>query len=1154
MHRRVLAALLALSLATPAAGQTPPTPPPSDKKADPISPQKAEQEPRPVEQEQQKRESQQKDAPPPTPQPPPVPTPSPTPAPPTRTGAEAPAVTTEKDKPKWDVSAPPGPVKDVAIDTTTGTWMSLDVSPDGREVVFDMLGDLYVVPIGGGEARALTTGVAWDMQPKYSPNGRWIAFTSDRGGGDNVWIMDRNGANPKQVTKETFRLLNQPEWTPDGEFIVARKHFTSTRSLGAGEMWLYHRSGGEGVQLTKKRTDQKDSGEPAFSPDGRYLYYSDDATPGSVFEYSKDPNGQIYVIQRLDREKGETEAFVTGPGGSIRPTPSPDGKSLAFLRRDRYRTALYVLDLASGRETKLSEGLDRDMQETWAVHGVYPAMSWTPDNRSIVFWAGGKLRRIDVASRQVADIPFRVRATRRVQEAVRFPVQVAPERFDVKMLRWAEVSPQGDQVVYQALGRLWIKDLRGGEPRRLTSQNDHFEHYPGWSRDGRSIVYTTWSDKDLGTIRVVGAGGGQGRLVTRTPGHYVEPTFSPDGRTIAFRTTSDGFLRPALWGRDTGIYVVPTGGGDATLVTKKGALPQFGANGDRLFFMTFEDENKRALRSVEVDGGEERTHLMSANATEFVLSPDEKWVAWQERFNAYVMPFVRTGKAVDIGPDAKALPLARVTRDAGEWLHWSADSNRLWWSLGPELFSRDLKDAFAFMEGAPEKLPTAPERGINIGFSQAHDRPQGRVALTGARIVTMRGDEVIENGTILLNGNRIEQVGPSAAVSVPAGAKVIDAAGKTIVPGFVDAHWHGSMGSNEIIPQQSWVNFASLAYGVTTLHDPSNDTSEIFAHGEMQKAGLVVAPRIFSTGTILYGATTPFTAKVESLDDALSTLRRMQAVGAFSVKSYNQPRRDQRQQIIEAARQLRMMVVPEGGSLFQHNMTMIVDGHTTVEHSLPVAEIYDDVRQLWAGSKTAYTPTLVVAYGGSFGENYWYQHTDVWKDPILSRYVPRRILDARARRRTMIPADEDNHVQIAEIAKQLNDLGVSVQTGAHGQREGLALHWEMWMMNQGGMTPLQSLRTATLNGARALGMDREIGSLEPGKLADLVVLDADPLQNIRNTTSVRWVVANGRVYESATMNEVGTRQRPRAPFWFEQEGGQGWSPAAAEAQADGHGH
>jgi imidazolonepropionase-like amidohydrolase/Tol biopolymer transport system component len=1065
--------------------------------------------------------------------------PSSAPTPPTDKKAE------QLDAKKWDVSNPPGPMKDVSIDVTTGTWLSVDVSPDGREIAFDLLGDIYVMPIGGGEAKALTSGVAWDMQPRFSPNGRWIAFTSDRGGGDNIWVMDRDGSNLRQVTKETFRLLNSPSWSPDSEYIVARKHFTSGRSLGAGEMWLYHRSGGDGLQLTKKRTEQKDSGEPAFSPDGRYVYFSDDATPGGVFEYSKDPNGQIYVIQRLDREKGEVEPFVTGPGGSIRPTPSHDGKSLAFIRRVRYRSVLYVLDLESGREVPLYDGLDRDMQETWAIHGVYPTMAFTPDDKSIVFWAGGKIKRIDVASRRVSEIPFHVKTTRRIQEAVRFPQQVAPAKFDVKMVRWAAPSPKGDKVVFEALGSLWIKDLPNGTPHRLTHQTDHFELYPAWSRDGKSIVYTTWSDKEFGTVRVVSAAGGEGRVVSEKPGHYVEPAFSPDGAAIAYRTVSDGYLTPAVWGRETGIWVTPVKGGKARLVTTDGALPQFGATSDRLYFLNVEGEGKRALKSIAVDGSDLRTHLVSANATEYALSPDEKWVAWTERFNAYVAPFARTGKAVEIAPDGKAMPQARVTKDAGEWLHWTGDSKKLTWSLGPELFSRDLKDAFAFLDGAPETLPAAPEKGIALGFSQAYDAPSGRIALTGARIVTMHGDEVIEDGVVLIHDNRIEAVGPSASVKIPADAKRVDVKGKTIMPGIVDTHWHGAMGSDEIIPQQSWVNYASLAFGVTTLHDPSNDTSEIFAASELAKAGKIVSPRIFSTGTILYGATTPFTAKIDSLDDALGHLRRMKAVGAFSVKSYNQPRREQRQQIIEAARELGVEVVPEGGSLFEHNMTMIVDGHTTLEHSLPVAKIYDDVRQLWSQSKTAYNPTLVVAYGGNSGENYWYQKTDVWADPILSKYVPRRILDAKARRRTMIPDEEFNHVSVAKVAKELSDLGVNVETGAHGQREGLGSHWEMWMLNQGGMSPMEAMRAATLNGAKALGLDKDVGSLEPGKLADLIVLDANPLENIRNTTSIRYVVANGRVYDT-DMNEVVSRNRPRAKFWFEGNGGEAWGRGTTE--------
>jgi Tol biopolymer transport system component/imidazolonepropionase-like amidohydrolase len=1139
MKRTLIALATVLALATSVVAQTPPPVPPSDKKADPKKPEKAEQEPRPVAQELQKQESQQKDAPSPAPQP--------TPA----SGAVAPASEPEKkDEKKWDVNNPPGPSHDATIDVTKGTWLSLDVSPDGKEIVFDLLGDLYTIPMTGGEAKAITNGVAWDMQPRYSPNGRWIAFTSDRSGGDNIWIANRDGSEPKQVTKETFRLLTQPAWSPDSETLVARKHFTSERSLGAGEMWLYHRSGGDGLQMTKKRTDQKDTGEPVFSPDGKYVYFSDDVTPGAVFDYNKDPNGQIYVIQRLDRDSGEIERYVTGPGGSIRPTPSPDGKSLAFIRRVRYKSTLFVRDLESGRETPLFDGLDRDMQETWAVHGVYPGMAWTPDAKSIVFWAAGGIHRIDVSSKQVTDIPFHVKGTRRVTEAVRFPIEVAPKNFDIKMLRWVEVSPNGRQVLYQALGRIYVRDLPNGTPRRLTKQDEHQEFYPSWSRDGRSVVYTTWNDESFGSVRVAPAAGGEGRVVTDKPGHYLEPSFSPDGSRIVYRTTSDGYLTSALWSGVTGLFVVPAAGGKSTLVTKKGVLPSWGAANDRIFFVTFEDEGKRALRSVNLSGSEEREHAVSAFATDFAISPDERWLAWTENFEAHITPFLRTGKSVEISPKMTAAPVATVSRDAGEYLHWSGDGKRLYWSLGPELFSRDLKDAFAFLDGAPATLPKPPESGINIGFSRPYDVPSGSVALTNARIITMRGDEVLENATVVIDGNRIAAIG--ANVSIPAGAKVIDAAGKTIMPGIIDVHWHGSMGSDQIIPQQNWVTYAALALGVTTLHDPSNDTAEICSASEMARARLIVAPRIFSTGTILYGAKSPYKAEINSLDDAMAHLRRMKAAGAFSVKSYNQPRRDQRQQVIAAARELNMMVVPEGGSLFEHNMTMVVDGHTGVEHSIPVANIYDDVKQLWGQTKVGYTPTLIVGYGGNWGENYWYQKTNVWEDERLSSFVPRRILDARSRRRVMVPEDELNHFNNARVAKELHDAGVSVQLGAHGQRESLGAHWEIWMFEQGGMTPLQALRAATLDGARYLGLDHDIGSLEPGKLADLIVLDGNPLENIRNTHAVHYTVVNGRVFDSATMNEIGNHPHQRKPFFFQMQGQETWGAAATAAMTADH--
>ncbi len=1051
-----------------------------------------------------------------------------------------------EDKPadtkKWDVNSPPGPTSEVPIDVTEGTWMNVDLSPDGKTIAFDLLGDIYTMPSTGGEATALTHDVAWQMQPRFSPDGKRLAFTSDQGGGDNVWVMDLEGKNQKQVTNESFRLLNDPCWSPDGEYIAAHKHFTSHRSLGAGEIWMYHvKTGGDGLQLTTRRNEQKDLGEPAFSPDGRYVYFSHDATPGDSFEYNKDSNNQIYAIDRLDRTTGERISFATGPGGACRPTPSHDGKKVAFVRRVRFHTTLFVMDVASGRADVVYSELERDMQETWAIHGVYPHMAWTNDDSAIVLYAHGKIRRLDLATKQASEIPFHVKTTRKMQDAVRFPVAVAPERFEVKALRDVRVSPQGDLVAYQALGHIWLSPLPDGKPRRLTRDEAHFEFMPSFTRDGASIAYVAWSDDELGSVRVASVASGETRTLTRDPGHYFEPVVSPDGKTVVYRKGSGGYLVSPLWSRDPGIYKIAFAGGEPLLVTKDGSNPQFGADSERVFLYSETSEketDKHILSSIGLDGRDPRTHLTSENATQFALSPDGKWVAFQERFNAYIAPFVPTGRELAIGPKSKAIPVARASRDAGENLQFSADSRSLYWSLGPELFERKLTDAFAFLEGAPEKLPDAPAAGQNIAFQWPQATPHGSVAFVGARLVTMKGDEVIDDGTIVVERNRITAVGPRQSVIIPSGARVFDVSGATITPGFVDVHAHGAQSADGITPQTNWIHCANLAYGVTTIHDPSNDTNSIFAVSELAKAGMVLSPRTFSTGTILYGAAGSFKAEIDSLDDALSHLRRLKAVGAFSVKSYNQPRREQRQMVIEAARQLRMMVVPEGGSLLEHNLTMVIDGHTGVEHSLPVERVYKDVTQLWGASKTGYTPTLIVGYGGLDGEHYWYQHMDAWRETRLQAFVPRFVLDPRSRRRSMAPDEDYNILRSAGIVKSLVDAGARAQLGAHGQLAGLGAHWELWLLKASGITNLQALRAATLDGARYVGLDADIGSIEPGKLADLIVMDKNPLDDIRNSDDIRYTVLNGRVYDALTLAPIDGDSGTRPKLFFEsmQEG------------------
>tara|TARA_R110000851_G_scaffold333554_1_gene516444 strand:+ start:24639 stop:27821 length:3183 start_codon:yes stop_codon:yes gene_type:complete len=1034
----------------------------------------------------------------------------------------------EDEKTKWLVNAPENaPLTKIDINVSEGTWMNINVSPDGKHLVFDLLGDIYQIPIAGGEATPLAQGTAWQMQPVYSPDGKYIAFTSDEDGGDNIWIMNADGTNPHPITTETFRLLNSPAWSPDSQYLVARKHFTGTRSLGAGEVWMYHIAGGEGVKLTERPNEQKDLGEPAYSPDGRYIYFSQDATPGKTFHYSKDSVKGIYKIKRYDTQTGDIEVIIEGTGGAIRPTPSPDGKTLAYIKRDGFQSTLYSVDLTSGKETKLYDKLDRDMQETWAIHGVYPTMSWTNDNKHIVFWAKGKINKLDVDSKQVSDIPFSVNAQRDIQPSVRFTQNLDQDEFNVKMLRMAQVSPDGNKVVFEALGKIWIRNINDGKKTRLTRLDEDInELFPQWSRDGKDIVFTTWTDQLQGSVRVVSARGGKAKVLTSEPGKYIEPTFSPNGDYVVYRKARGGDITPRTWSQEPGLYKVDIKGKQNTKLTASGHQPQFGADSDRVYFIDVADTPE--FSSIGMNGFEKRTHYTSEHATEFRLSPNGEHLAFAERFRVYVTPFAKHGETIAIGPNATNLPISQLSTRAGESISWNSQNNQLYWTLGPDLYQAEVDTQYGKSETKVEPIITS------LGFKDNADVPRGTVVFTGGKVITMENDKVIDNGVVIVKDNKIVSVG-GADTTIPKDAQVIDISGKTIMPGLFDAHAHGGQADDEIIPQQNWALYSGLSLGVTSIHDPSNDTTEIFAASEQQKSGRIVGPRIFSTGTILYGANLPgYTSHVDSLDDAKFHLERLKKVGAFSVKSYNQPRRDQRQQIIAAARELEMMVVPEGGSLLQHNLSMIADGHTTVEHSLPVASIYNDIKQFWSQTEVHYTPTLVVAYGGISGENYWYDKTDVWAHPRLSMYVPHDILDARSMRRTTAPDAHYNHFNVARVANELNELGVKPNIGAHGQREGLAAHWEMWMFAQGGMSNMEVLKTATINPAITFGMDHQLGSIKVGKLADLIVIDGDPLADIRTTDKVTYTMVNGKLFNSETMDQLNGDKHQRKPFFFEK--------------------
>ncbi|MDP4605527.1 MAG: amidohydrolase family protein, partial [Erythrobacter sp.] len=920
------------------------------------------------------------------------------------------------------------------------------------------------------------------------------------------------------------------------------------------------------VQVVERANErlQKEFGEPVFAPDGGAIYYTRNTTSGPIFEYAQDSQSGIFAIERHDLATGEVTTAVGGYGGAVRPAPSPDGKELAFVRRDKDQSQLWLKDLASGRERMIYGALDLDVQETWAVTGVYPNIDWLPDSSAIVFWAGGKLNRVNRDGSGHAVIPFSISDTRGIADAPHPVIAVSPDSFVTTMPRFATLSPDGTRVVFESLGRLYSKSAKGRDaPAPLTGDSaDALEAFPAFSRDGQSLAYVRWNDATLGEI-VLADATGQNRRVLTGPGHFGNIAFSPDGSMIAFERREGGYLTAPDYSENAGIYVMPVAGGEPRLVNRNGGNPQWGTASDRLFMLAREGSGL-ALISTDLNGEAKRIHAKGDLANDLRIAPDGRTIAFRQNYEVFAMPLIPGGKPVDVSEKGGALPVTKVSAGGADYLGWANGGETLFWSIGPSLQSAQVTEMFAAAPKADSdtaKPFTPPTIGIPLGVTVQAAKPTGTTVITGARVLTMRAglgaDDagVIENGMIVIEGDRITGVHDATVVKMafPEGTRFIDASGKTIMPGLVDAHAHGPYGVGDLIPQQNWTLLQDLAMGVTTVHNPSSQASTVFATAERQRAGLTLAPRIFSTGEIIYGAKAPDVyARIDTYEDALAHVRRIKAQGGISVKNYNQPRREQRQMVARAAAAENMLVVAEGGSLFGMDMNLVADGNSTIEHNVPVDVMYEDVLQFFGQSNSNYTPTLVVTYGGLAGDPYWRQAMDVFDHPLMIHTPPKALL-AENGRRVKAPDWAFVDDNSAREAKKLSERGVKVSIGAHGQQAGIGAHWELWSFARGGMSPVEALKAGTITSAQSLGMAKDIGSIEVGKLADLVILSEDPSADIGNSDSIEQVMLGGRLYDAKTLNEVGTGTATRQPYWWEANGGKG-AGGSENATHEGRGH
>ena len=1069
-------------------------------------------------------------------------------------------------------SLPLEPTREIRFRTNEGSWISVDISPDGTTLVFDLLGDLYTLPVEGGTATPLMTGPAFESQPRYSPDGTEIVFVSDRSGGQNLWVLATDGSDTTQITRGNGNLYTSPEWAPDGEYLVASRTFSPLG--GAARPRLYHRRGGSGVALIGEPDNLKAIGA-AFDPTGQYIYLAQ-----GTGDWTYDAAFPKYQLTRYDRETGR-RATVTGRYGSgFRPAVSPDGATLVYGTRHEDATGLRARDLASGDERWLAYPIQRDDMESRATLDLLPGYAFTPDGAAIIISFDGRLWRLPLDGSDPSEIPFEVDVTIHAGPRLDFdyPVEDTPT-FRVRQIRDVVLSPDGSEVAFTALGRLYVMEADGGTPREAGAGVEAALFQPAWSPDGEKLAAVSWQEPDGGHLFAIDRDNGRARQLSDAPRYLQSPAWSPDGERIVVLQAPVSGRVSAQGGSPTDIAWYPAGGGSATVVAESlgRSQPHFRTDEPgRIYLHSFGS----GLVSVRWDGTDEKEHLrvtgFSANrggspapASSIRMARVGDQALARVGNDLYVVTVPRVGAdapTVSVrNPSGASVPVTRVTDIGGEFPSWSADGGTVVWALGNAYFRYDLAEARAFAdsveavaadeseedeeaqaeaaeaEAAPDTTDTSTQEEdddpsylpteVRVALDAPRDLPSGHLLLTGARVITMRGDEVLERGDILINGNRIAAVGPSGTLSVPDGTVTRDVSGMTITPGFVDTHAHLRPPAG-IHTTQPWGYLANLAFGVTTTRDPQTGVSDVLTYADRVRSGDILGPRIYSTGPGVFGDYQALEG-IRDLDHARDILRRYSDYyDTKTFKMYLAGNRQQRQWLVMAARELELMPATEAGLDFQLDLTHAMDGYPAIEHNLPVYPLYHDVVRLFSETKVVNTPTLIVSFGGPMGEIYWFTRENVHDNARLARFTPHATLDRVTRRRAgaagAVGWAVDEEFVFEDHAKFLRDVvadGGFAGVGSHGQLQGLGFHWELWMVASGGMSNHDALRSATIFGANGIGLEKELGSIEAGKLADLLVMSRNPLEDLRNTLTVEQVMMNGRLFVAETLDEVWPRQR-----------------------------
>lgn len=997
----------------------------------------------------------------------------------------------------------------VAFTTTEATHSHVDVSPDGRFLLFDVLGDIYRVPIGGGDAQPVLTGSDFQWMPRYSPDGKRIAFMSDHGGAANLWVADADGSGARQVTRGWKAQITAPVWTPAGGLLFqsVRDDVVRTNLMD---------SNGNGTELAMRLL-------PAHAQmSGTALQgYGVGTHDGSGKYRSALPTGEI---SRFDLEN-----VTVAPLGirGAQPRLSPDGARLAYVHEEKIgQWNLLVRDLATGATRVVLKGMPWSRMFPYAEDPV-PSFAFMPDGESIVAWHDLKLKRAWVGSGRVQVIPVTIRVDMRVDAPVHATNGLRiPDSVVSRVVRWPAVNSRTGQLVSGVFGKLYTTDVNTGLSNRLTSGAD-FEFAPALSPDGTRVAYVTVGADEAGDLRVRDLRTGQEKSIARAPGKYLNPAWSPDGSLLAYLQLRGDPLR-GKGQVDLRVASVAGKARDRHLASMSMAFPpgerispilSFSRDGLRVTVSgagalegsEVQPQNVRIptewVHQVGVDGRGARTCFEIPTSDEAIVSPDGARIAITRNWRLYTIDLPDC-----LGAKPALLDMAAAVEVDGARLPvhvaWASD-DRLLWAEGNAIQQARIDG------GAKRQLTT-------VEIERPRDIAPGALAIVNAGIVTMRGDEVIHDGAVVIEHGRIVQVGPMRDIAIPEHATVIPADGMTVIPGLMDVHAH-QMHPMELWNRQFQSYVASLAYGVTTIFDPATRTLlDPIGQAEMIAVGDIVGPRILASGPVLLG--NPESARLGAVplaseEDAADAILRRSGMLAGPLKEYAYPERGQRQRLIAAAREQEVPVVSEGRDRVM-NLTRIIDGYTAVEHAFWNYPMGDDVVSLLAQSGVGYTPIVVIEKMGMPG--YFTRRHDLLADRKFRRFTPTEVAERgmHVGPNQLTPAEQDRQfLSDARLNAKILGGGGLLSTGTHGVTW-KGIHWEMEALVLGGATPHDALRAATLNPARKLDLDRELGSIEPGKIADLVIVRGDPLRDIGNTQAIQYVIKDGNVFDAESMARI----------------------------------